>query len=176
MTVGARLKQHWLQQNIFAVHPSWNAQTIRKCQSIEEKALRGASASDIANFEERYDVHLPEDLRQYFSTVNGMGSARSETMDNSLLCLWSIDEMKSVAEFYVNVPQLEELDPASLFIFADYCIECQYYVIQLHSDSQQPTPVYWMADTPRYQFGNSFTDFIEFYMTDADFIVNPWRE
>ncbi len=159
MNVGESLKRHWLQQNV-----------------PKDQLLRGASEAEITAFEACHNVRLPDDLRQYFLTVNGIGGSKGAEMDGDLFSFWPISAVKSVADYYVNAPHFEESDPASLFIFADYCIECHYYAIQLNPDSEQPTPVYLTTETPKYQFGNSFADFIELYLANPDFLINPWRE
>lgn len=173
--IGERLKQHWIQQNVFVEHSSWNTQTLQRSRAMMEKALSGAEEAEIAHFEAHYDVRLPEDFRQYFYAVNGMGGSRSEVMDNSLLCFWSIEDIKNVAEEYANFPQ-SILEPASLFIFADYCIESFYFAIKLSRDPHQPTPVYWMGNLPEPKLADSFSDFAEIYLADAELVINPHRD
>jgi hypothetical protein len=73
-SVGELLKTRWL------------------CQGIK---LRGAATeSETTAYEAKYDVCLPEDMREFFAVVNGFDNRNGEEVDSDMITFFSLEEIK----------------------------------------------------------------------------------
>ena len=142
-----RLKEHWQSHGI-------------ECAS-------GASLADIATFETSNGVVLPNDMRSYFLTVNGMGELG--TSDNDFFSFWAIQDLKTVAEDLPN-RTARFADAARYYMFADHSIGLPTYAIRLSENPQDETPVASVfADRGSFgieTFFGSFTEFVNGYLND----------
>ena len=76
----------------------------------------GVTDADIRAFENRYGVRLPNDLAQYFKTVDGMNDGE---YDDHPIHFWPLSKVRPVTA------ELSGADPvpyAGLFVFADYSL------------------------------------------------------
>ena len=93
----------------------------------------GVSADAIAAFESKYGVLLPTDVREYFVAADGTG----DEMDNDLYRFWPLAEVKPVHEELADTELFSYPDrfayPAC-FVFADHCINCWDYALNLTDD------------------------------------------
>ena len=132
----------------------------------------GASAEAIAEFEARFQVAMPSDVRGYFASLNGTGWE----MDNDNYRFWSLDQVRPVQdELSVNhgVVYSDRLAYPDCFVFADYLISCHLYAVKLTADAKQSAPVYRVtaSDTPGEQMASSFLEFMGRYATNPDSIL-----
>lgn len=104
-----RLKAHWVSRQI----------------SCNE----GLTEDSVTTFEGQWRVVLPEDMREFYLTLNGMPDY---TTDDEVIRFWRLDEVKP---FTAESPQMATPDyidnPESLFVFADYSIWAHAYAIRL---------------------------------------------
>lgn len=85
----------------------------------------GVTDADIRAFENRYGVRLPNDLAQYFKTVDGMNDGE---YDDHPMHFWPLSKVRPVTA------ELSGADPvpyAGLFVFADYSLWAHGYAIRL---------------------------------------------
>jgi hypothetical protein len=148
-TIGERLRAHWL------------ARGVELPPGVTEDRLR--------EFETRFAVVLPPDMRDDFLHVDGMGEPFQ--LDDDLLHFRSLSEVKSICD---AVTGLE--DPSSYFVFADHSIGTPTFAIQLTRSgtaSNQVIAVDWdeRGGLSVSDFSNSFGDFVERYL-----IEETWRE
>jgi hypothetical protein len=54
--------------------------------------------SDVAEFEQRHNVRLPSDLREYFLTLNGGILGHEGSADNDLISFWRLDQVESIVD------------------------------------------------------------------------------
>ncbi len=101
VSIGQALKRFWLRQGI--------------------SLLPGASESELAAFEAKHNVNLPEDLRDYFATVNGFDGSEHWMTDDEVITFLSLGEMKPLNEYWSPAV----IDGDSYFVFADYSIAAQ---------------------------------------------------
>ena len=143
-SIEERLKEHWLRDKVVL--------------------NSGASDQELKSFESRYQVKLPLDLRNYFSSVNGM---KEDQTDKELIRFWPIEEVVSLGEYHKDSSYLP--DANSLFIFADWSIEAHLYAIHLGKGDSIVNQVYVMGQHQRamQQVSESFTDFASQYLTDV---------
>jgi hypothetical protein len=153
-TLVQRLRDYWLSTGV-AMQP-------------------GATAEEIANFESRYGVHLPSDMRYYVSTVNGMGHG---VMDDDMLSLWPLHSFKPLPDYfamYYGSGGTRALQ--SYFVFADFMIFAHAFAIRLTGDPDEQNPVVWISCIPvdtSNPLAVSFSEFIEIYLTSPDKLLCP---
>lgn len=133
----------------------WNAQDIPKAPGVGEDRLR--------EFEIRFGVTLPPDLRDYFLKVDGMGTY--EGFDDDLFVFWPFDRVCRVSDDYAD-EFMEEQE--SYFLFADHSIYLPAFAIRLAPLAALPnTVVAIIGDRREYHtsiVARSFTEFVERYL------------
>lgn len=144
-TIGESLKQFWLQQGI--------------------KLKLGASEIELFAFENKYDVRLPEDLKDYFSTVNGF---EDSDVDEDVITFLPLDEIEPLSKAWSLKPETK-----SYFIFADYSISCHVYAIQLTNDIKLNNPIFIAYDDNPIQIADSFSEFAQGYLNNDYKILFP---
>lgn len=124
----------------------------------------GASAASLDDFEARYAVRLPEDLRAAYLLMDG--ADESTNPHASWMRFWPIQEV---------VPAEGSLPPGNaahsegcLFVIADYAIECVYYVIELRPGSATFGHVYGIGATRLAEVARSFSEFVQLVLADSD--------
>lgn len=141
-SVGELVKQHWLRQGI--------------------KLRRGASEGELAAFESKYNVCLPEDMRECFSVVNGFENSGGWDVDNEMITFFSLEEIES----------LSASDAISYFVFADWSISAHVYAIRLSKDCAALTPVVVTHDK-LVKVANSFGEFMKGYAEGSEAMLFP---
>ena len=149
-SIGKTLKNYWLRQGV--------------------KLHHGASDSELTAFEAKYSVRLPQDMREYFATVNGFDSSEYWMTDNHVITFLSLDEMKSLSEAWS--PEVDN-DAASYYVFADYSLNAHVYAIRLSSNSQQDNPVVVAYEDYLVKVANSFSGFVQKYLEKDDAVLAP---
>lgn len=104
MKIIAELKQHYLQQGLQINKP--------------------ATQLEIDNFEQIYQVRLPEILKAYFLIFNGTGEAN---FGDEGFSFFSLDEFKPVQQF----EGLEDFPQKNCFVFSEYLLWMSAYAIAL---------------------------------------------
>src|SRR5690242_19516796 len=89
----------------------WQNENIPIRSGVDELALQ--------RFEHKNGVKVPADMREYFSTVNGMGDHYDEA---NFFRFWPIEQVKPVREY---LPIFAEKFPqfANYFLFFDHSID-----------------------------------------------------
>jgi hypothetical protein len=148
-SVGESLKRYWSSHNV-----DINA---------------GVSEATLDSFEEKYDVTLPDDLRDYFRCVNGMPL---ELTDDALIRFWMIEEVEALpkgAPEYSDPQYIQ--NPDSLFLFADYSLWSHAYAIRLTKAPADTNKVFIIGYDSPILLGNSFTEFVDNYLTNKDLLL-----
>ena len=131
----------------------------------------GAPEESLAAFEVRYGVRLPPDLRDYFSTVDGMdafGESNPFGLDKDLFRFWPLNEVERATESYSPDHFLK--DQASFFLFADHSIALPSFAIRLAAEAEGDNYVLAIySDGGNYEatkVADSFTNFVGKYLAD----------
>ena len=127
-----------------------------------------ATATEIAAFERRYGVTLPEDLRTYFALVNGTEIGYLGMDDEDLIGFWHLDQVKTFAEDEIEGP-----DASSTFIFADHSIHVITYGVRLSADPTEPTPVVLVGGSKPVVVSQSIAEFFERYLRRDTSVIFP---
>ncbi len=124
----------------------------------------GASAAEIAAFEQRYGVTLSQDLREYFRELNGLDIGHEGASDLDLISFWRLDQ--------VEQGKGENWD---IYYFADWSIDACQYGVQLSSDV---TSGHVFLDCGGFdkrsdllKVASSFSEFIEGYLRKDEFVL-----
>jgi hypothetical protein len=145
-SLGDRLRAHWIAQGL--IPP------------------KGVSEERLHDFESRYGVRLPPDLRDYFLTVNGMWSR--EEWDDDFFTFWPLDDVvPASSEFTEDFME----DASSFFVFADHFFGAPYFAVKLTASGTSGAVIAVFADNRQYDTfptATSFEDFGERYLESQD--------
>ena len=139
----------------------------------------GLPEERISAFEHRYGVRLPEDLRRFYSLMDGMGDGDS---DEAWISFWPLSEVGSVPEKlsdFRGIPDYGGIevslpDASSYFVFADHSIWVHVYAVRLSSDPAGPGPVVWIAGGDCWkQMSASFAEFLGKYEESPCSVLFP---
>lgn len=153
MTTGETLKHHWLRHGV----------------DIEV----GVSESKLNAFEHKYKVYLPQDLRDYFTLINGMSPG---VMDGVFIRFWMLDEIKPLSEDAPEYAAPNYIDDAnSVFVFADWSVWAHAFGIRLSPAKEQVSnTVYVLGYLPAVPIARSFSEFVDLYLTDKDRLITDF--
>jgi hypothetical protein len=125
----------------------------------------GSTEQAIQAFEERYQLRLPADFREYLSLSNGVGLheiGSDSDMNHELIAFWSLDTI---------ISDHDEL-PSDYFAFADFLINSVLFVIHLSADIQQSGTVGMSDGDDIVEYlSDSFSGFVEAYLHDPASLV-----
>lgn len=147
VTIGESLKHFWLQQGI--------------------KLKPGASEIELFAFENKYDVRLPEDLKNYFSTVNGFDDSDA---DEEYITFLPLEEIEPLSMNWSQAPEAK-----SYFIIADWSISCHVYAIKLTKDNEFNNPMFIDFNNKKIptQIADSFSEFAQSYLKNDYKVLFP---
>jgi SMI1 / KNR4 family (SUKH-1) len=143
-------------------------QTIERWRGENIPIPLGVDDAKLSEFESHYRVKLPDDMREYFATMNGMGDHYDEEF---FFRFWPLERVQLVGE---HCPEVTKAFPESngYFLFFDHSIEVFMYAIQLNGTRNTPTPIAMIYPqtpwaSPSFDnFCESFTDFLDLYVTN----------
>jgi len=144
-SIGERLKDHW-RRDFVSTRP-------------------GATEAEMAAFEEKYGVRMPDDLRDYFATVNGFDLDKTGFCDENCFSFFPLEKVVPLSNEW-----WKDSEGNSYFILVDFMISSHVYGIQLGKDSENPVFVAYPRDHP-IRIGDSFSDFVESYLHGASTIL-----
>ena len=147
-SVGELLKTHWLRQGI--------------------KLRRGATESETAAYEAKYDVCLPEDMREFFAVVNGFDNRNGEEVDSDMITFFSLEEIKPLNASDWGIASGAE----SFFVFADWSISAHVYAVRLLKDCTASGPVVVVYDS-LVKVADSFAEFMQAYLEENKAVLFP---
>jgi len=147
-SVGELLKTRWLRQGI--------------------KLRRGATESETTAYEAKYDVCLPEDMREFFAVVNGFDNRNGEEVDSDMITFFSLEEIKPLNASDWGIASRAE----SFFVFADWSISAHVYAVRLLKDCTASGPVVVVYDS-LVKVADSFAEFMQAYLEDNKAVLFP---
>jgi cell wall assembly regulator SMI1 len=127
----------------------------------------GASEKEFAAFEDRYNVRLPTDVREYFALVNGFDGRGHWMTDDEVITFLGLDEMKPLSEYWS--PKVADSD--SYFVFADYSLAAHVYAIRLGASGLRNEVVVVYDQT--VEVAKSFSEFVAGYLENNHAVLIP---
>lgn len=137
--------------------------------SQDIKPNKGLTENEIAAFEAKYSLVLPQDIREYFLLINGFGDTDNWVTDNELITFLDLDQVTPVREYWYS--DAKEAD--FYFTFADYSLSAFIYAIHLSSRVNDINTVAVFYDKEPVKVANSFSEFIEGYLKNDHSIISP---
>ena len=125
----------------------------------------GCHPDSILDFERRNCVELPEDMRAYFLTVDGMSPNNPE--DKKGFSFWPLSEVtRADEEVERRTPFVQHFaNDSEFFVFADYLHWSWAYAIRMKPNGA-PRVIIVGKNTPEI-VSESFTEFVGMYIADA---------
>ncbi len=123
---------------------------------------QGATPEELSVFEHRHGLLLPDDVRSYLATVDGM---RDGDSDDQVTSFWGLGRMKPIGDVY----PCQSPHPCSRgnFVICDILIDSFWYAIRLDSASREfGRVVMWGVRDHPVTVARSFGDFVEIYLAD----------
>jgi hypothetical protein len=148
---------------------SSTSEALKKYWQLQGIALNaGVSETDLASFERKYKISLPQDFRDYLLTVNGFDSEHWTT-DENVIAFLSLNEMQPLSEWW----SAEIADSDSYFVFADHSMSVHVYAIHLSSGLADRNLVVVVYDNEPVNVASSFSEFVEGYLANDDAVLFP---
>ncbi len=151
-----------MSTNVERLRAHWVAQGINPPLGVTEDRLK--------EFESRFAVSLPPDLRGYFLEINGMGSR--DQLDNDVFCFWPLEEVTNCNDEFLD--RFME-DQSAYFVFADHSICLPAFAIRLNSSGTGSHPVIAIySDNREYStspIALSFSEFVELYLAGGGNLI-----
>lgn len=129
----------------------------------------GIPVNDLLEFEQKYNVILPDDLKNYFTYVDGFDDTYGWVADDNLITFLPLAEVLPSSQKWT----LDAPDADSYFVFADYSLSCHVYMIELHNNLLESNPVFIVRDSKPKQIASSFSDFVNGYLADDCGVLFP---
>lgn len=145
-------------------------QSLVELWQVAGLAIRpGVDLAAILAFGARYGVALPDDLRAYWMTVDGM----EDDLDPGLNRFWPLDMVRPVCDELSHIHP-DRLAYPGCYVFADHCIWCFGWALRLSREpAERSGPVFQVTggDPPGRQVAPSFTGFVEMYLVDRTCVL-----
>ncbi|MDX2206350.1 MAG: SMI1/KNR4 family protein [Gemmatimonadales bacterium] len=119
----------------------------------------GVSEEQFRDFEERHRVRFPDDLKEYFRTVDGMDDGE---WDEHLIRFWPLAMMRPVVAV---LPELNRTAYDGYFVFADYSAWAHGYAVRMAAGGNEVAIV--GGDDP-IRIAPSFGDFLRGYLQRSE--------
>jgi hypothetical protein len=155
-------------------------QAIRRhWQSLGVRIREGVSDQDIAGFEQRYAVRLPEAVRRFYQFIDGMDYG---SCDEELISFWPLSEVAPVPQKvapFRGIPDYGGIESSlpeanSYFAFADHSLWVYVYAVRLSADPAFSAPVVSIAGGNCWQpLASSFVEFLQRYGADPRSVLFP---
>ena len=147
-SVGESLKRHWSSHDV--------------------EINAGVSEEQLTLFEGEFGVVLPQDLRGYFLCVNGMPP---EVVDDGMIRFWTLGEVKPLRQAAPDYSDSRYIkSPESVFLFSDYSMWAHAYAIRLGRIPMEHNEVVIIGYKSPMRVANSFSNFVNAYLTDKDLL------
>jgi hypothetical protein len=142
-------------------------------ENIRSRSL--ATEGDLRRFMDVHNIHLPEDLGEFFETINGTDSK----YDENFFQFYSLENFKAIEDRYLDwegIPDFKAVlkvlpDYQNVFVIADYSIHVISYSIRLFPAQSSENDVYAICGPDYKRVARSFTEFITTYMSNISSLM-----
>jgi hypothetical protein len=128
----------------------------------------GVSEERIRRFERREDVLLPDDMRLYFSLIDGMG--RCDAWDDHLIGLYDLDSVGPCILPTEPEATVDQYRLVEFYIFGSHTFGLPNYCINLWSGPDRGTVIAWYnQERPTcIRLCSSFHGFLKLYVSSPE--------
>lgn len=124
----------------------------------------------IEKFQLNNNVILPNDIIEYFKTLNGTG----EEYTDELYEFYSLERIKQVSKEFQDwkgAPDYQNLltlnEAKDLFVFANFSFNLFAYAIRLSNKETDVNEIFVLCGGDYKKIANSFSEFLELYLNDS---------
>ncbi len=133
------------------------AERVRARWLAQDLKIRdGATPTEIAAFEARHGLRLPDEARDYFAVVNGMADGE---FDDLMIEFMSLDRISYEFDWFEGEPDEQG------FIFANYCLHGWCYVLLLGAERDSDCRILHTCHEVTV-FAKSLREFLAMYLVD----------
>ena len=129
----------------------------------ENVPVRGpASDEHLTEFERRWNVELPADMRSFYQTMDG--TSKDSAITDELFCIWPLSEVMPIPDL---LPEPHYADyrniagASQILCFSDYMIDSDVFAIRTFDDNAVIS-----VCTGHRTVASSFTNFISRFLFD----------
>lgn len=132
--------------------------------------LHPATSNDIINFQNLYNVTIPDDMLNYYISINGT----HDNLLNNLFEFYSIKRTNTVREEFEDwqgIPEYQNLaveNFENVFVFANYEFNFYAFAIELFKHSVTDNKVYVICGEDYKIIANNFSEFIDLYLNNSE--------
>jgi hypothetical protein len=119
-----------------------------------------ATPEDIVQWEEKFGVRLPLDIREYFIRVNGISNGEHLEFGDDMMSFLPLSAMVPEAQWSDNHNE------PGVFVFVDYLINSYWWCVRLTPDVAEHTQVF-VRGTRLKLVASSLEEFLRAYMSDS---------
>jgi len=121
-------------------------------------ATHKATKVEIETWERRYNIVLPDDLRQYVTRVNGVQGGENLEFDHEGISFLPLSAM------CLEVEWTETGGRPGMFVFADYLVRCNWWCAALDSSPHEHTRIFFGGGLKGNSLlANSLAEFFDLY-------------
>lgn len=130
-----------------------------------------ATPAELEAFEARHGVRLPDDVREWFLTLNGVEHGKNGPMDSLYVTFWHLSQVRPVPD---ELPERRFPGADRHLVFADFLLWSDAYALRLPDLPGAPTPVVvlGMSDPP-LQVASSLTEFLRAWLEGDANVLSP---
>ncbi len=138
-------------------------------QSCGITIQQGVAESRIQEFEDKYRVLLPLDLKSYFLQVDGMKMTLDDSKDKEGFSFWPLSQVKTVELEYtqLRIEPYTAQNLESFFVFVDYFDWSWAYAIYLSPELAAPNQVILIGKEEPIKIADCFTAFVDLYISNS---------
>lgn len=128
--------------------------------------VQGVDEGALSDFEVRYSVRLPEEVRLYFQSLNGMSVRGGHDVDENGFSFLPLASVRSVAEFSAAMNWTVEGDISkdTAFVFVDYLQwSCAY---AFETSTPHRGAIYLLGFAKPKLIAPSLKEFVGMYLAD----------
>jgi hypothetical protein len=126
-------------------------------------AAATATTEEIAQWEAKFGVRLPADLREYVSRVNGTFKGEALEFGNDMMSFLPLSAMVPEAQWR------EHYNEPDIFVFVDYLISSYWWCVRLTPHDSECTQVFVRSSRLKL-VASSLEEFLLAYMSDSSAI------
>ena len=144
----------------------WKGDTLVTTALLEHWKAAGilapeaAGNDDVRRFERQYRVVLPDDLRDYFTSVNGTKHGWNGQDDEHAIGFWHLHQVRTFEEEGIS----DDDDAGCTFIFAKYAFGFATYGVRLSENASEPTSVVARFPYGQFKVAQTFREFVIRYL------------
>jgi SMI1 / KNR4 family (SUKH-1) len=128
--------------------------------------MAGCDAQAIAEFERRHHIEIPQTMREYYLSTDGMAETFKDAQDKNGFSFWCLARVSRVRDIPDGVPIPPFSGDMNLFVFADYMQWSWAYAADF-SPGSAGAVILVGKESPE-QVATSFEEFVDLYVSDSD--------